>query len=950
MKRSKLSSACRRAAASLLLSACCHLALSSSAAIITERNDVYGETGCCAPSNYTFVGTSAAPGIDSCWIPYGTYTGGTGGTEYTRVTSNLMGVVASALGGAAERAYVTGEYYSPTVRDGFGLWPTLLRPITAPPQSWDFGEYPESATNTSLRLADQMNWGIMYKRTGPVSGSSAYPVYPESIEPLLAKTDNNYGYYSFNGGIAGLFGSRVLDDLTGNAQPPISPNWTTTIPFDVSKSNLWLNVWPTYAACTNDIHFFPGTNSYLRILPDARYWEQWGEDVFDARSDLWAVLANMPLSVCLEDVLSADTGWKSDDYVHWRNGTTRLDWKRLGIICQLERQMETTYTTPSDTDQLPFYSLTAHHSMLYKTDVEVNLPVPEYVGQTQTLYNVFREATWAQDSERYNSATNNQGWATPTCRVPKPTTYGGVTFDPYSGYSVQLSAEDATDMIANLCSQFTNDLVWAYFEGGWAPREGTLDLVFTSSYAKGLVEVQVPSNTVEVATGDGFTGTESSELPIARQDGWHFGDTLTYFDFNMSPEGSLSMYYEDQYHDLIVGYHGDNFDPSNGTFTTPQIVFSVIGGGEDPTNWVWQVSGIDGLVTNTATAEIWDASFWRWTWNREDDPTAAVAMLELSPSGAFPYLILYIYPEGGYGLQARWTESWSPDDPTPSQTIIIPSISASWETSSYSEEVYVYNDDPLTYAITVDPLTETNETRGVLASVNKDSSASFTDHTAATMGDIISRFSWYNFYWDRIKTFCRSDLELLISGTDGHAMADSTSPWDDFGWEYLKPYAETNRYFRFLTGTSVSSRGAAESARYIQLMNLDIACKSKCVELGGMPIGSITDFGRIADAETLLVFNDVKRAEVEAAFRVTGLEYDSYSGRVLWNEDAGEYSVVSIYDPASFPHSVGRYGWNLEVKYEGLTNSLYRAVRTDAHQAPVHKTLWKFKNLRDPNL
>ena len=333
-----------------------------------------------------------------------------------------------------------------------------------------------------------------------------------------------------------------------------------------------------------------------------------------------------------------------------------------------------------------------------------------------------------------------------------------------------------------------------------------------------------------------------------------------------------------------------------------------------------------------------------------DDPTSVAAMIEMLPSGTSPYLILYIYQKGSYGLEARTGEDWYPDDPTPPREVVIPSISSSWTTSSYSEEVYVYNDDPLTYTITVGPPTETNETQGVLASVNKESSASFTDHTAAPMGDIISRFSWYNFYWDRIKTFCRSDLELLISGTGDHAMAHSTSPWDDFGWEYLKPYAASFRYFRFLTGTSVSSRRAAESARYIQLMDLDIACKSKCVELGGMPIGSITDFGRITAAEIDLVFNDVKRAEVEAAFRVTGLEYDSYSGHVLWNEDAGAYSVEFIYDPVSFPHSVGRYGWNLEVKYEGHTNSLYRAVRTDAHQAPVHKTLWKFKNLRDPNL
>ena len=231
MKRLLLSSAC-----------CCLAAALASAAIITERNDVYDGAGCYPPPAYTFIGTPSRPGIDSCWIPYGTYTGGVAGTEYLRVTSNLMGVVASALGGAAERAYVTGGYYSPTVSDGFGDWPTLLRPITAPPQSWDWGEYLETATNTSLRIADQLNWGIMYKRTGPESGSSAYPVYPESIEPLLAKTDNYYGYYTFNGGIAGSFGSRVLDDLTGNAQPPISPNWTTAIPFDVAKSNLWRNV------------------------------------------------------------------------------------------------------------------------------------------------------------------------------------------------------------------------------------------------------------------------------------------------------------------------------------------------------------------------------------------------------------------------------------------------------------------------------------------------------------------------------------------------------------------------------------------------------------------------------------------------------------------------------------------------------------------------------------
>ena len=57
-----------------------------------------------------------------------------------------------------------------------------------------------------------------------------------------------------------------------------------------------------------------------------------------------------------------------------------------------------------------------------------------------------------------------------------------------------------------------------------------------------------------------------------------------------------------------------------------------------------------------------------------------------------------------------------------------------------------------------------------------------------------------------------------------------------------------------------------------------------------------------------------------------------------------------IYEPVSFPHTIGGYDWGLEVNYKGHTNAIYNAVRTDAHQAPVHKTLWKFKNLRDPNL
>ena len=101
-------------------------ALPLHAAIITERNDVFSSF----PESAIFRGTSAAPGIESQWIPYGTYTGGSGGTEYLRVTSNLVGVVASVFDGYWER-YNIGVNSSTNIRDyAYGeLWTNDTRRV-----------------------------------------------------------------------------------------------------------------------------------------------------------------------------------------------------------------------------------------------------------------------------------------------------------------------------------------------------------------------------------------------------------------------------------------------------------------------------------------------------------------------------------------------------------------------------------------------------------------------------------------------------------------------------------------------------------------------------------------------------------------------------------------------------------------------------------------------------
>ena len=114
------------------------------AAIITQQNDLYTTTADYA----TF--SSNSTGIASRWIPYGTYTDGTGGTEYLRVTSNLIGVVASVFDGYEERSYLPGEY----LPEDLGNMRYIYYP---PPQRSgyfrDGGEYLQT-TNNTRRILD----------------------------------------------------------------------------------------------------------------------------------------------------------------------------------------------------------------------------------------------------------------------------------------------------------------------------------------------------------------------------------------------------------------------------------------------------------------------------------------------------------------------------------------------------------------------------------------------------------------------------------------------------------------------------------------------------------------------------------------------------------------------------------------------------------------------------
>ena len=910
------------------------------AAIITERNDVYDGAGCYTPPAYTFIGTPSRPGIDSCWIPYGTYTDGVGGTEYTRVTDHLMGVVASALAGYSERDYAI-DWSGNTF---------MLRPIGIPNRYiyWvDDGAFLESSTNRSLRIADQLNLPLV----------------------SVSRWDTNYSYNVWSGesncleprllAAAMSYGSRRLDDMTGDIEPPISSEWSSKIPWSVSDSDVWRFVYPVYGRCTNDIHFLPEGQPSRKILPNPFDTSGdpvalWGRDAYDVFTNLNNACTN-PLPVTIEDVLSADTGWKDDDYNHWRNGTTRLDWKRLGIICQLERQMETTYRNFASTDELPYYNISADHSILYRTDVAVPLPIPDRNGQTETVRGVFSSAIWAEDKDHefYHSKTNDLGWCRPTCRVPAPSSVPGATFDPRDGYPVQIDDEKLEEVIADLCAQWTNNLVYATFSGDWLPlEENGLGLRYTANFMEGWVNVVYPSNTVAASTSDGSHYFEWKETPIA-QDEWRSEDGF-YFDIHDSANGGcVNLSYSNSTNDWSIGYYNEGFNLFNGDIVIPQVTFTAIESEGNPSNWIWQVSGIDGLASNTASSISWgDDNAKRWCWYRNGTDDVA-AMIEAAYIGdpTFQYVEFDVFQRGGFGMYYYGRLSSGPFP----RVYATKTLNASWTTSSYTKEELVDSYFPLSYyAIPVEPLTETNGTFGVVVSLAKHSSAAFTFATSERRDETIARFNspYYGAYdWDRIKTLRMSDLELLLSCAGGHSMADSTDPLDEFSWQNLLQWSGSGRLFRFISGTDAYNQQSAESARYNLLSDLSAKCKSKCTELGGMPIVSMETYGKIAETEKAALKNDLKSARVEARFLLTGIDDFHIEAAVHWDENKSGYVVDQINWPVDPPHAIGSYGWNMIVDCDfSSTSNQYRSARADAHQAPVEKTLWKFKNMRDPGL
>lgn len=875
------------------------------AAIITEQNNV----GTYAPDYATFDGNSA--GIAASWIPYGTYTGGTGSTEYTRATSNLVGVVASVYDGYQERlqmpnipSWLAGDpfpWYYPT-----------------PPATNIYanaGDFLQALhTNYTQRILNALNPGRALVFTCE-RGTSCYTTEHQGIERMLAETEEYWpgsGDWCYvNGGLAGdpichKFASRALDGLvgrTGSTEPPIGTSWSTNLPFRVEDSDAWNLTWPTFSALTNDVHFFPaGTGGYHHC---DRPWSLgignvsglWGQDFFDAADDLITNIVRRCLPITMEDVLSVDTGflyevppvetnsywtvsgtlgdftcrlvddygqfdkrylgqgtdtnylcevfvssgteskyldlsvfqsgvtdrtfygwdyynpdvdtyyigpdaysptWGSydarrtslatsrDDFAHWRNYTTRLDWKRLGIICQLERQMELTYSGfECDQDMLTFSYETFTGTMRLTADVPVVLTTPRS-SSALTVEIPVSSFSWTGTTNFTHSTTNATGWCVPTARCGKSSVGGSI-----------YNAESSVD----------NTFV---------------PIILTKSDLEQLIQ----------ACG----------IPQT-----------------LSGAGKFRGYFS----------HGESYSP-------PAALIKLNG------------------------CEIFDGT----TWNNQGE--------------------------------SGWLSLWVPN---------------------------------------------TNYTARLTCEINRFIPAVWTHiHGDAESARLLSRIAEHDYpvsnVWAqaRVASQIRPSLEMMISLTGDKALDYVrvyqydliTSKPEELNWDTLQPYSPyRGRWFRMNPlATQQATKRQSDLNRYIMLANLDNEVKQKFADLAGFSIADLPQMAQVSLDDKNDVLSELSVKNITATFGIgsRAREVHFVDGDIIANNGVlTDITSVRVYDErgeilanltgSDLNVAIRSAGWMFDtVDADTHTNATAAAVVVDGHQAQMIKTLWRFKNLRDPTL
>ena len=417
------------------------------AAIMTESNGTFAD----APP-------FAATAVDSPYIPYGTYTDGYGSTEYLRIGTNLVGAVASMIDGFWERVALPYGWLPPAISSND--CPELTYPLR------------ERCRDTKRILATALNAGgydtngvnqIRYELEMSLADGYVY----ETAEPgewsswktnaMHAGVAGAYteGYIDPNGvryrndeRDSVVWTSRKADGLFQSARPPIASAWSGELPFKVADTNDWRGVFPVYSAYEFDPHFFPSNYAdmvagppflnYAR--PHLKRWmlaehvaDIWGGDVFGGSTSgtghaLDRALAKIPVATdaIMESVLKVDPGWKYEVPPTLTNDYWTVDGKRLardhisGNWDDLPNADSAVWSYYFDdgTNEL-MYIITASYDTTWTYEIyDFNSGESTiYRGTKQSETSVDFEGRIAMKTEFYSDADDFKHWRNMTTRL-----------------------------------------------------------------------------------------------------------------------------------------------------------------------------------------------------------------------------------------------------------------------------------------------------------------------------------------------------------------------------------------------------------------------------------------------------------------------------------------------------------------------------------------------------
>lgn len=865
------------------------------AAIITLQNDLYTTT-----ADYATFGSNST-GIASRWIPYGTYTDGEGGAENLRATSNLIGVVASVFDGYEERSNLPREYLPEYFDDiSYIYYP--------PPQRSEYfrdgGEYLRT-TNNTRRIFDAFgatSYIYYYKEGSNYNYSVRYS--SDTLEARLAQTIESWDEF-YNGGLASKYGGRKLDALVdgaGDTAPPISTTWGTDIPFNVADIERWAQCWPTYSALTNDLHFFPAVSGKVQRCdrPFIDWGDPnhlvgvWGHDMNEAVTDVATNTLPIPLPFNMEDVLSSDTGWKYEvppvETDSWWTVSGPLGNFHIGRYEEFGDRIEwDNWESPYPTK----YYVVVQYSRLYdRWMFSISLAQEPYSLLFQ------QTASGNEDSD-------------------------DLYFGDYHAKRTRLIA-DADDYAH--WRNMTTRLDWK--------RLGIicqLERQMETTYRARDDEDYLPFQRTKAARDHVYTG--SIDVPILDLEGGIIATT----NFNsLAVTFSLST--------QVVEVASTNF---SWCFPTARLVSS---------HELGQLSG-HALAGQPVYADVdlIEDLFEREAARVSTAAGVAKGTLILEISGSFN-------AESLNGFEWHWNNDWCefyPED-----------APGDWQdVSSYAGgEEYFPATANFPPNIKCDLVMSLGKRALTLQTVGNDVANTVTNLVHYPGTNIWAK-SW-------VAEQDRPALEVMldVKGDEFYSYAsaenDSSMNWDDIKWATNR----TRRAFRMSpVAAPRSTVSASDYNRWQQLNSLDQSVKSRFATIAGMGIDTAAqDLVSFAAGEEQALKNQLQRQDLQlvvglqpvhsgdlALVVVAGVSIDEnglpagtsiYEARWFWNAEVGDYEDNWKFEDVSADWHIGNYGFSLSSV--NITNQVIdvKPVRVDGHQNQMMKTLWKFKNLRDPNL